>query len=164
MTWAKTYALRYTNFAVSRNASTYGSGNYGDFTYGQEATDPLSNIDYTLIPKPGEYPAKVGWLYRAGNAQAPFQAQVLGLAGPMNLTSVTSAALVIERVSVGTRTLWAIPVTTGTTDGLITADLPAAMLAAEGIYRAAVQLVFSSGRCMTITADDSVTLTIRGVN
>lgn len=162
MAWAETYALRYVNFGISRNAAEYGAGNYGDLTYGQEATDPLSNVEYTLVPKPGEFPAKVGWLYRAGDADVPFQAQVLGLDGPMNLTSVSTAALVLERVSVGQRVLHALPVTTGTTDGLISADLPASVLAYEGVYRVAVQLQFSSGRCMSITSDDSVTLSIRG--
>jgi hypothetical protein len=162
MTWAKTYSLRFIPFSISKDASNYGTGNYGDGTYGQEASDPLSNVEYTLVAKPGGYPDQLGWIYRRGDGAVPFQAQVLGLDGPMDLTSVATATLVMERVSAGSRVLHALSVTPGTTDGLITASLPTTVLASQGVYRVAVQLVFTSGRAMTITADDQATLSVRG--
>lgn len=164
MSWAKRYALRFTPFSISKDGATYGgAGNYGDATYGQESSDPLSNVEYVLVASPGEYPTKSGWVYRVGDALAPFQAQVLGLDGPMNLTSVASAALVLERVSIGNqRVLAALPLTVGTTDGLVSADIPAAVLAQQGFYRVGVQLVFDSGRCMSITPDDQALLTVMG--
>jgi hypothetical protein len=163
MTWAKTYSLRFIPFSIAKDASNYGTGNYGDGTYGQEASDPLSNVEYTLAAKPGGYPDQLGWIYRQGDANVPFQAQVLGLDGPMNLTAVASAALVLERLSAGPRLLHALPVTLGTTDGLVTVGLPATVLESQGVYRVAVQLVFTSGRAMTVTADDQATLMVRGV-
>lgn len=159
---SRQYALRFIPYQIIRDAKDYGTDNYGDGAYGQEVTDPQSNVEYALVANPGEYPSRSGWVYRAGDTDQPFSAQVLGLAGPMDLTSASSAVLLLERVSVGVRTLHAYALTPGTTDGLVSGDLPAAMLAAQGTYRVGVQLQFTSGRCMTITPTDEATLEILG--
>lgn len=163
MTWARRYALRFSAFDISRTASLYGSGNYGDGTYGLEATDPLSNDEYALVAEPGEYPSASNWVYRVGDTNPDFQAQVLGLDGPMDLTPVDTAILVIERISVGTRILRALELTAGTTDGNVSGTLPASMLLGQGTYRVAVQLQFTSGRCMTVTPGDEAVLEVLGV-
>ena len=102
MTWAKRYALRNVAFGVTRSAADYGSGPYGgQQAFGQEATDPLPNVQYVLAADPGEWPSTTGWVFRTGDAGVTFRAFVLGLDGVLSLTPVTSAALVLHRVSQG---------------------------------------------------------------
>lgn len=163
MTWARRYALRNIAFSFAKTASEYGSGNYGDGTYGQEASDVLSNTDYVLSAEPGEYPSRTGWVYRVGDVGVTFSAVVLGLDGPLDLAPVASAALIIERTTpVTSAVIKAFPLTVNDTDDILTYDFVVGDLDDQGTYRAAVQLVFDSGRCMTVTPDDATTFMIRG--
>ena len=162
MSWSRRYALRNVVFSVSRDAATYGSGNYGDETYGQEATDPLPNSEYILVPNPGEWPTAAGWVYAVGETGRTFTAQCRGVNGVLSLSNIDRAALVIDRASVGERVVDAFPLTIDAVNDVLSYDFTPGQLERPGIYRAAVQLVFDSGRCMSVTADDSVAFTIRG--
>jgi hypothetical protein len=164
MTWARRYALRNVAYSVTKVASQYGAGTYGEGTYGQEASDTLSNVDYVLSPHPGRWPASNGWVFRQGDVGATFRAVVLGLDGEMNLTPVERATLVIERNATGQRLLraFALDIDAGTNE--LSCEFEVGDLVVQGMYRAAVQLVFASGRCMTVTPDDGSSFMVRGAS
>lgn len=162
MSWSRRYRMRSVAFTVNRSASTYGSGTYGEGTYGQEATDPLPNVEYTLTPLPGEWHTDPGWVFRKGDSGGVFRAQAIGVHSVLDLGPVESAALVIDRASVGERVTNAFPLTIDTDNDVISYEFLPDQLDEEGVYRVAVQFVFDSGRCMTVTPDDSLSLVIRG--
>jgi hypothetical protein len=164
MAWAKRYAMRNTVSSVSRTSALYGAGTYGgDFTYGQEATDSLANVEYVLAAKPGEWPSTAGWVYRTGASDVSFTAVVLGIDGPLDLSPVAAAVLVIERAGVGPETFAAYELSVNG-DNTLSYTFGLDELPGQGIYRAAVQLEFDSGRCMTVTPDDAASLIVRGVD
>ena len=164
MSWSRRYALRNVPFNVTRDAATYGSGNYGDETYGQEATDPLPNVDYILVPWPGEWPSNRGWIYRLGDTKRTFSAQCRGAEGVLDLSQVERGALVIDRTSVGSQVTDAFQLTIDADNDLLTYQFAADELTRPGIYRVAVQLLFNSGRTMSIAVDDAVALEIQGTS
>ncbi len=163
MAWARRYALRNIPFSITHDASTYGGGTYGgDFTYGQEMSDPLSNVQYVLVPNPGQWPSSGGWEYRVDDEGVEFNAVVLGINGVLDLSPVASAYLVLQRSSVGPPIWEGRELTINEGDNTLTCEFGPLDLNHQGVYRALVQLVFDSGRCMTVTADDSSTVIVRG--
>lgn len=162
MSWSRRYRMRSAAFTVAKTASTYGSGNYGDGTYGQEASDPMPSVEYTLMPLPGEWHTDPGWVFRKGDSGMVFRAQAVGISSVLDLSPVASAALVIDRASDGERVTNAFPLTIDSDDDVVSYEFLPDQLTEEGVYRVGVQFVFDSGRCMTVTADDSLSLVIRG--
>lgn len=164
MTWAETYAARLIPYDVSRSAATYGSGEYGgDQSYGQEASDPLANVDYALAPYPGQWPSDYGWEFHVGDVGPVFQAVLLGLNGVESLTVFDSAALILERVSAGPRVIAAFPMTVDTDNDRLEYAWTAGDLTDPGTYRVIVQLVSGTGRPLSVSPTDAASLIVKAV-
>lgn len=162
MTADRTYALRFVPFEVSTTAATYGgTGTYGELSYGQQASDPLSNTEYVATPSPGEYSVSPAWVFRLGDVGTRFNCTILGLDGPMDLTPIASAVLVIERLSAGARVVRAYTLTVDDTNDVVYRDWLADDLDVTGLFRVLVQITSDSGRRMTVDATDNATMTIR---
>jgi len=162
MTAERTYALRFIPLEVSTVSATYGgAGAYGELSYGQQASDPLSNMEYVATPTPGEYSVSPAWVFRTGNVGTRFNCTILGLDGPMNLTPIASAVLVIERLAAGPRTVRAYTLTVDDTNDVVYRDWLVGDLDVTGLFRVLVQITSSTGRRMTIDATDNATMTIR---
>jgi hypothetical protein len=149
--------LRFTT-GVNIPAATYGSGNYGSQTYGQEATDPLAAFRYLVVPLPAGSPTNPSWLYRQHDSWPDFNARIMYGAGTLDLSAVLTAMLLLtpidgrsspqrldfeltmpDRPGGHVRRVW------GVND-----------LIGAGVYRALIMLTFTSGRRLTMPGDDNV--------
>ncbi|MET0578007.1 MAG: hypothetical protein ABW122_05070, partial [Ilumatobacteraceae bacterium] len=97
--------LRFVSGA-SFPAATYGSGNYGSQTYGQSATDPLSALRYFVVPLPAGTPTNPSWLYRQRDSWPDLNARIMYGEGPLDLTSVAAATLVLTPIDGRTSPAW----------------------------------------------------------
>ena len=161
MTWAQTYALRFRAFDVSRTAATYGGGTYGAGTYGTEVTDPLANKDYVMMPRGGSWPSEAGWSFRVGDIGIRFEAELIGVDGSLVLAPLTSAVLVLERISGGPRLIDAWPLTIDVAGNYVWRAWVLNDLPAPGVYRVQVIVGYTSNRWMTIEPTDAATLIVR---
>ena len=157
------FSLRNVPFTASKTTATYGGGTYGGETYGQLASDPLQMDEYVLVSDPGEWSTGSDWVFRVGDVGPLFQAMAVGLDGLLDLAAVAEAYLVIERYS-PTRVAKAFVLTVDGANDKLTYSFVAGDLSDPGTYRVIVQLVFTSGRCMTLSPDDSATFLVRGVD
>ena len=151
---APRYRLRFTT-GVTLTAATYGGGTYGSGTYGQQATDPLSSLVYYLVPWPGGYLTDPSWIYRQGDVSPQFKASVRSHEGPLDLTGLGSAQLVLCKGPAPEDT-WIYDLSVladGGIDWLVRAWQPHD-LNTPGNYRAGVVLTYGSGRRLSIPADD----------
>ena len=151
------HRLRFVT-GVSLTARTYGSGLYGDGTYGEQASDPLTAAVYIMVPWPGGYLSDPSWLYREGDVFPPFQVSIEADDAPLDLTGIASAMLVFTSfdgatVSNPVRQLPLTVVTEGGRQWLQrrwdTYDLTPA-----GTFRVAVVITYASGRRLTVPTDD----------
>ncbi|MET0579824.1 MAG: hypothetical protein ABW122_14295 [Ilumatobacteraceae bacterium] len=144
---------------VSVPAATYGSGTYGSQTYGQSATDPLSSYRYRIVPLPAGRPTVPSWIYRQSDTWADFEALILADAGPLDLTAVGAATLVLDPIDgrdPGTDALgFPLTVASPATTGVVGRSWQPGDLAGAGTYRATIVLTFLSGRQLTLPGDDA---------
>lgn len=152
------YQLRFVT-GVAISAATYGSGHYGDLTYGQEATDPISSLRYRLVPWPAGYLADPAWIYRAGDSYPSFKATVIGDDGPLNLAAAESAVLVLTPVDGGAPRQYELTISP---PHWLARDWEPGDLNIPGAYRAGVVLTFSSTRRLSLPVDDRETFVITG--
>ena len=153
---AARYRLRFTT-GVALTSATYGSGTYGAGTYGEQASDPLSSLRYYLVPWPGGYLPDPSWVYRVGDTDPDFRVQILADNERLDLTGIAYALLVLTNTDGSTNPVpWIYDLTVTTLDSqdwLTRAWLPTD-LAKSGTYRAAVVIVYDSGRRLTVPVDD----------
>ena len=155
--------VKYTPASAVRDAATYGGGTYGgNQTYGQEASDPLPNVEFVLTASPGRaWPSEVGWEFRSGDIGSSFSAVGIGVNGLLPLNAFTQAVLVIERVSAGPRVCRGFEATLDTDTDVISYQWRANDLEHPGTYRVLIQLISDSGRPITIDGADYATMVVR---
>jgi hypothetical protein len=150
---ATRFRLRFVT-GVTLSARTYGAGTYGDGTYGEQASDPLASIRYTLIPLPAGYPTVPSWLYRSGDSGGTFQALVMSDSGPLDLSAIDNAQLVLTPIDGQTGNLTFL---LGLPDvGTVERTWLPGDLSDAGTYRAVVVFTFTSGRRLTVPGDDNL--------
>lgn len=156
--------LRFTT-GVNLPAATYGSGLYGTQTYGQQATDPLASRFYAAMPWPGGTPNAPSWMYRQNDMLPAFGCQVRSIEGPMDLTAVADAVLVLSPFNPDLSVYGVFPLTLGSAlTGRLSRTWLEGDLADPGTYRATVVLRFTSGRRLTVPFDDRHTFVIHSID
>jgi hypothetical protein len=152
-----TYRLRLTT-GTTLTGATYGGGDYGDGTWGQAATDPLDGIQYTLIPWPAGYPLGVGWTYSVGDETPDWEATISSTSTPIDQSAITTAELILDRVSPGVAFKLVFDLENDEADGLFRYTFVDGDLIEEavGLYRASIRLVFNSARQLTVPAHDEL--------
>jgi hypothetical protein len=151
------YRLRLTT-GTTLTGATYGGDDYGDGTWGQAGTDPLDGIQYTLIPWPAGYPLGVGWEYHVGDEAPDWEATISSTSTPIDQSAITTAELILDRVSPGVAFKLVYDIENDEVDGLFRREWEADDLIPEavGIYRASIRLVFTSARQLTVPAHDEL--------
>ena len=149
--------LRFVS-GVSFPAATYGSGNYGTQTYGQSATDPLSAYRYFVVPLPAGAPTNPSWLYRQRDSWPDFRARILYGEGPLDLSAVAAATLVLTPIDGRATPPWmsfnlTMPDRAG---GYLARVWAPTDLIEPGVYRALIMLTFTSTRRFTLPGNDNL--------
>jgi hypothetical protein len=152
---ATRYKLRFLAGA-STTAATYGGGGYGDLSYGQRASDPLEGIMYMPIPLDAGYPTQPSWLYRRGDTEPAFRAQIRAdEIYVLNLTGVARARLVLGRVDGSERERRLYPLAfEDRVKGIVRRDWVEGDLSGErGTFNVGIVLDYNSGRRLSIPHD-----------
>jgi hypothetical protein len=160
---ATRYRLRFTT-GVNIPGATYGSGQYGTQTYGQQATDPLASRFYTAMPWPAGSPTTPAWMYRQGDTLPDFDCQLRSIEGPMDLTAVVDAVLVLTPFDGSLRVVFPLTKSAPAVAGRLHRVWADTDLATPGSYRATVVVVFSSTRRLTVPFDDRDLFVINSID
>jgi hypothetical protein len=158
---AARYRLRFFTGATLTQA-TYGGGTYGGATYGMQASDALTTAHHRLMPWPGGSPTSPSWLYRRGDTEPVWEAQIIADEGVVNYTGLDRAVLVLTPVDKpgDDRTFDCTVVTATNGDQRLHREWNAGDLDPHGVFRVAVVLIYSSNRRMTVPAEDLHTLVV----
>lgn len=160
---AQRYRLRFVS-GVSFTAATYGSSTFGGpITYGQRGTDPVNDYRYRIVPLPAGYIAQPAWVRRAGDATPPFEAVITAGDVPLDLSSVSTARLVLTTADgrdPASFYLLDLDVATPTTRGVVVHDWSTTDDVPAGTYRVLVVLVTQSGRRLSLPTNDDLQLEV----
>lgn len=149
---------------ISASGATYGSGDYGDGIYGERATDPADQQSYVALTPSGTTDIRV----RAGDSQRTITLVIVAFGGPfedgegsvLDLSTVDTATLHLERVSRGARIAKELAMTVDTGNDQLARKLTASDFAEPGRYAAHVVLTFTSGRQLTVPPVEPPTITV----
>ena len=160
---AREFYLRFVQGNFVTAAGDYGGPEtYGEtgMTYGQEALESAEpTTQYEILPSPGFHPQDPAWRYRVGD-ETEFACIIVEHENPsqrLDVTSIAQATLFITSFTFDTSALTKEFELTPdeATDELKYVWLPFD-LDAEGAFRVIIQIVFDTGRTMTIETNDQV--------
>ena len=158
---ATRFRLRFVP-GVSLPAATYGSSTYGGpITYGQRGSDPVSSFRYRVVPLPAGYPTTPAWIIRVDDIEPPLRAQILSDEGPLDLSAVATASLVLTPVD-GAGAPVTLPMTVEG-NGVLSHTWTTTDGVAAGDHRVALVMTMTSSRRFTLPTDDGLVLTVVGV-
>jgi hypothetical protein len=154
---AARYRLRFT-VDVSLPGAEYGSSDYGQMTYGQSVTDPVSASRYVALPWPGGYLSSPAWIYRRWDTRPDFEAMVIDPEGnPLDFTS-TLISLVLSPYDVEDDTWHEFGMNEIAPPGRVRRKWAENDLNFCGLYRAVLAFYYyPSGRRLTVPFDDRCT-------
>ena len=158
---AARYRLRFFTGATLTSA-TYGGGLYGDDTYGQQGTDSLTTAHHRLVPWPGGSPTGPSWRYQQGDTAPAWEAQVIADDGVVDYTGLASGMLMLAKVdNPADASVFELTVVTAPNgDQRLHHDWRIGELNLAGVFRVSVVLVYTSGRWMSVPAEDQQAMVI----
>jgi hypothetical protein len=156
---AQRYRLRFVT-GISFSAATYGSSTYGGpITYGQRASDPVTGYRYRVVPLPAGSPTQPSWVRRDGDISPAFEAQIFDEIGPVDLSAVASATLVLTTNGVDPVQL-PLEVVAPTEDGIVSHSWNGDDVVPVGTYRTTFVLTMTSGRRLSLPSDDNLSFVV----
>jgi hypothetical protein len=152
---AARYRLKFFTGATL-TASTYGGGKYGDTTYGMQASDSLTTAHHRLVPWPGGALTIPSWIYRRGDTEPDWEAMIVADDGAVSYNGLYYAWLVLTNQDdpsiYTTFSVWVVTESNG--DQHLHRTWNPGDLDFAGNFRAAVVLLYQTGRRLTVPADD----------
>lgn len=152
---------------ITTDASSYGSDNYGDKTYGTRASDTADLQPYIIVPKQASATDMRLSIRRVTDTDPPFECWIVATGtlyddvAPggerMSLSTVEQAYIRFTEIrNPGVPTAYQMEIT----GDLLRYDFQGGEFLRPGPYRVNVMLFFDSGRRMSVAGDDSQLFTV----
>ncbi|RKZ13131.1 hypothetical protein DRQ53_13790 [bacterium] len=164
MAASRHFHLRFFSGGYTADDAAYGSlVTYGEdpFTYGQQASQTtLTGTDYELLPSPGWHPQDPAWVFREADTTR-FSALIVDVDDPteqVDVSVVVQADLILTQWTNDGAKAWkrGFPLVADVDTNTLYRDWVATDLIVQGRFRAALRVLFESGRYMTVETNDSV--------